>query len=167
MVCGEVISSLMNEFRPPRKDWEEYGLYFFLDSKTNFWLDETEKLVKYDLYHKQVDSFLVYSNATFCNTFPKGVLQFKIKPMAIQVGFMGAKAVIELDSDADVNRFLKVATAQFDIPKDKVHDYGLTLGDEDIHFSPNTQQRKWLDKDKKVSECGITKTVLRSVAFCN
>jgi hypothetical protein len=35
-------------------DDDEYGLLYFLDVKTYFWLEETEKLAHYDLYQKPV-----------------------------------------------------------------------------------------------------------------
>src|SRR5690348_16874207 len=45
MVIGEIVSLLMKEFKVPNTSSkeEEYGLLYYLDSKTNFWLEETEK----------------------------------------------------------------------------------------------------------------------------
>jgi hypothetical protein len=48
MTCIELISQLVQQFKLPPSD--DYGLLFFLDFKTNYWLDETHKLANYDLY---------------------------------------------------------------------------------------------------------------------
>lgn len=67
MVCGEVISIILNELNTNYKinlknsniiendeEIDEYGLYYWLDTKTNFWLEEAEKLGTYDLYKRKV-----------------------------------------------------------------------------------------------------------------
>lgn len=57
-LCGDVVSLLVQEFKPPLQDTEDYGLFFMLDMKTYFWLEDTETLLSYDLYAKKVLHFV-------------------------------------------------------------------------------------------------------------
>ena len=54
MKIGEIVAELTMEFNPPQIVNEDYGLFYFMDWKSNFWLEETEKLAKYDIVNKPV-----------------------------------------------------------------------------------------------------------------
>ncbi len=74
MVIGEIVSLLTKEFKislqqtnnnnsNSNSNSDEYGLLYYMDAKTNFWLEETEKLATYDLYQKEVREIgSIYSN---------------------------------------------------------------------------------------------------------
>jgi succinate dehydrogenase flavin-adding protein (antitoxin of CptAB toxin-antitoxin module) len=77
----------------------------------------------------------------------------------MEVSYMGMKKKIAVDMDIHVSKFLAMAARQFKIPQDKLDEYGLLLASDDNRAAVSiTNQRKWLDTTKRLSECA-SKTV--------